>query len=63
MYILWNGRVGGWLTSAATYSSDLAEAQHFMRVDAITLCRAHRDALGNAGMIPCRLEDAEAVRD
>lgn len=60
MYILWSGRLQGWLTRGSTYSSDQAEARRFPRDEAIEMCKRHKQQAGY-GLLPVREEDLAAI--
>lgn len=61
-YILWNARVGGWLTQSSTYSSQLGEAKTFTRDDALAIVKAHLDAQRGIGLIPVVKADVDEVQ-
>lgn len=57
-YILWSGRLSGWLTAGGTYSSNRSEAKIFTRDEAIDYCRAqYRTGLSEFGLLPVALSD------
>ena len=56
MYILWSGRLQGWLTRGSTYSSDQAEARKFSRDEALAMVERHKNQ-GGYTLLPIRLED------
>ena len=55
-YILWSGRLQGWLTTGSTYSSDQAEARQFGRTEALVMVERHKNQ-GGYTLLPIRLDD------
>lgn len=60
-YLIWHGRHGGWLTNAATYSSQLGEARHMSRQEAIEMSKLGRGKMPGLHHIPVRLSDITEV--
>lgn len=56
MYLLYSVRSQGWLTTNATYSSDVKDAKEFSREDALEMVKRQRER-GVHRMIPVRKED------
>lgn len=58
-YLLWSGRLNGWLTNAGTYVSTVSEARRFSHEEAILMCKRHyRSSMVEYGMIPVAEADA-----
>lgn len=61
-YLLWSGRLSGWLSSAGTYVSGTKDARIFARSEALQYCRAHyRSSTVEFGLIPVRYEDVKEI--
>ena len=58
IYLLYSPRGAGWFTQSSTYNSDISQAKHFSREDALALVRKHRTDAGH-NMLPVRLEDLQ----
>jgi hypothetical protein len=66
MYVIWNAKLGGWLTPAGTYSSEYADAKRMSRDDAIGACAIHVLKSGtqtNFGWLLCYTNDLEQVKE
>lgn len=63
MYVIWNAKLGGWLTNSGTYSSEYHEAKQFSRDEAIRACRPHVTREGTKspvyGWLPIYIKDLE----
>jgi len=65
-YVIWNAKLGGWLTAAGTYSSEYADAKRLPRPDAIAACAIHvlrSDSHVTYGWLPCYVADLEQTKD
>lgn len=52
-YILWNGQLGGWLSIAGNYSTELSDALVVGAEEAITRCRrGYRRQDGQFHLVP-----------
>lgn len=58
IYLLYSPRGLGWFTKSSTYSTDIKEAKHFSRRDALGMVKLHKHQ-GAHNMIPVRLEDIQ----
>lgn len=58
MYILYSPRGLGWFTKGSTYASDISEAKHFTRDEALEMVRRHK-VQGSHNMLPVRVEDIQ----
>jgi len=56
VYLLYSPRGQGWFTNSSTYSSDISQAKHFTRRDALQMRARHTTDAGH-NMLPVRLED------
>lgn len=55
-YVLWNAKLGGWLSGSATYTGDLSAAKQFNHEEAVARCaRAYSPAMKEFGLIPVDL--------
>lgn len=64
MYILWSGRMGGWLTASGTYASQMKEAKTFGREAMLIMCRRHmNNGFAEFGLIPIAVADLEELRN
>lgn len=62
MYIMWHTRNQGWLTTAATYSSDRTQAKQFPEDAAFALAKMqYGRGLSEFGVIPIPLETIERI--
>lgn len=62
-YVIYHGTLGGFLTEAATYSSEVKLAQEFDRDEAIEICRAKYVAyLDESPAVPVLLADMKEIR-
>ncbi len=59
-YILYSGKNQGWLSVSGNYGSDLEQARHFSRDEALAMVKRHRDQAGYQ-LIPVMLDDLGAA--
>ena len=61
-YLLWSGRLNGWLSNAGTYVSLAADAREFEHEEALAYCRRHYNS-GTVmyGLLPVSLADVKAI--
>jgi hypothetical protein len=60
MYLLWSGKMQGWLSTAGNYVSDMEQALRTDRETALGYCRKHKSQAGYQ-LLPVALADLEAV--
>jgi hypothetical protein len=62
LYVIWSINKAGWVSRAANYTSDVAEAKQFhSRKDAVEMCAKHSYNRAIDWM-PVRLDDLTLVR-
>lgn len=55
---IWSVRANGWMTSVATYTSELKDARKLSRAEAIAMCERHfNNNTGDLGLVPVRESD------
>jgi hypothetical protein len=61
-YLLWSGRLNGWLSNAGTYVSGAADAREFDHGEALEYCRRHFNSGTIAyGLLPVALSDVKQI--
>lgn len=57
LYIMWSGRMQGWFSTTAQYTSDREQAKKFTHDEAIRQARRlYKDGMSEFGMIPVSLK-------
>jgi hypothetical protein len=60
MYLLWSGRLQGWLGNSGVYTTDLKEARVCEREEALAICRKHK-VDGAKTLFPVAQADLDAI--
>lgn len=62
-YVIYHGTLGGFLTEAATYSSEVPSAARFEREEAIAICKAkYIPVIDELPAVPVLLSDVKEIR-
>lgn len=57
-YVLWSGRLTGWLSNGGTYVNLVKDARKFSRTEAMEYCEIHyRNGYAEYGLLPVSLSD------
>lgn len=62
-YLLWSGRLNGWLSNAGTYVSGANDAREFSHAEAIEYCKRHYNTGAVLyGLLPVAVSDVNTIR-